>query len=259
MTIEHGGEMRERCGESAADGERTPLSAHSPSASIPEHYPIALFAWLSPGFPIGSFAFSHGLEYAVANGDIHSVETTYDWIAALLDHGGPRNDVIFVSIAMQAALRGDLRALREANELCLAMAGGSERLLETTAQGNAFMTIILESWSTPAFQRMSTEITGNVAYPIAIALAAAAYGMSIVPVLQGSALAIVQNLVSTAIRLSAIGQTGAQRIVCSLVSKVIALAAYAETSTLDDLGNAAFRSDIAAMKHETQQTRLFRS
>jgi urease accessory protein len=28
---------------------------------------------------------------------------------------------------------------------------------------------------------------------------------------------------------------------------------------LDDLGGAAFLSDIAAMAHETQETRLFRS
>jgi urease accessory protein len=32
-----------------------------------------------------------------------------------------------------------------------------------------------------------------------------------------------------------------------------------KTATLDDLGTATWRSDLAAMHHETQYTRLFRS
>jgi urease accessory protein len=37
------------------------------------------------------------------------------------------------------------------------------------------------------------------------------------------------------------------------------LAQEAAEASLDDLGGCAFRSDIAAMRHETQYSRLFRS
>ena len=67
------------------------------------------------------------------------------------------------------------------------------------------------------------------------------------------------NLTSAAIRLGAIGQTDGQRLLAQLAPRVVALARDAANSTLDDLGAAALRSDIAAMRHETQYSRLFRS
>jgi urease accessory protein len=36
-------------------------------------------------------------------------------------------------------------------------------------------------------------------------------------------------------------------------------AARARACPLDEIGSAAFRADIASMRHETQYTRLFRS
>jgi len=40
---------------------------------------------------------------------------------------------------------------------------------------------------------------------------------------------------------------------------VAATAKRALSASLDDLGSATFRADLASMRHETQYTRLFRS
>jgi urease accessory protein len=69
----------------------------------------------------------------------------------------------------------------------------------------------------------------------------------------------MSSLVSALVRLSALGQTDGQRVVAGLLPAIERLAVESEPSTLDDLGGAAFLSDIAAMAHETQYTRLFRS
>jgi urease accessory protein len=48
--------------------------------------------------------------------------------------------------------------------------------------------------------------------------------------------------------------------VLALLEPVVAVTARrALTATLDDLGSATFRADLASMRHETQYTRLFRS
>ena len=60
-------------------------------------------------------------------------------------------------------------------------------------------------------------------------------------------------------RLGPIGQTGGQKILAALLPEIRALAREASRASLADLGGAAFRSDIAAMRHETQYSRLFRS
>ena len=72
-------------------------------------------------------------------------------------------------------------------------------------------------------------------------------------------LALLAGAVSAVVRLGPIGQTAGQKILAALLPRVRALAREASRSTLADLGGCAFRSDIAAMRHETQYSRLFRS
>jgi len=56
-----------------------------------------------------------------------------------------------------------------------------------------------------------------------------------------------------------LGQTDSQRVLAALELVVAATGARALAATLDDLGSATFRADLAGMRHETQYTRLFRS
>ena len=51
---------------------------------------LALLAWTSPAFPTGSFACSHGLEWAVEAGDVRDEATLLAWIEDLLAHGSGR-------------------------------------------------------------------------------------------------------------------------------------------------------------------------
>lgn len=236
-------------------------SVEVPAAETSQaHSALPLFAWLSPSFPVGSFAFSHGMEWAVHRGDVRDLETTAAWIGALLNHGSLRNDTVLASCAWLAVRSEDAEGLRDAAELGLALAGCRERHLETSAQGTAFVTALKTAWMTPkiawALEALRTE---EIAYPVALAIGGAGHGIDRHPLLEAFALALVQNLVSAAIRLSVIGQSDGQRAIASLMPSARRLAAEAEAATLDNLGGAAFHSDIAAIKHETQYTRLFRS
>lgn len=218
-----------------------------------------LLIWLSPAFPVGSFAFSHGLEWAVQAGHVANVATVIVWLDALLEHGGMRNDAIFAAHAWRAVHARDTQALTEVNELALAMSGSKERYLETTAQGNAFVTIIRGAWCAPAFDWGVATLRGDIAYPVAVGVAAAAHAISLHDMLRSFALAQVQNLVSAVIRLSVIGHTDGQRAIATLLPVIGRTALAAEAATLDDIGGAVFQSDIAALRHETQYSRLFRS
>ncbi|CFX18985.1 Urease accessory protein UreF [Candidatus Filomicrobium marinum] len=236
-------------------------SINVPAAETSQgHSALPLFAWLSPSFPVGSFAFSHGMEWAVHQGTVRDLETTRAWIGALLTHGSLRNDVILASCAWSSVRATDAAGLREAAELAVALSGCRERHLETSAQGTAFVTALKTAWMTPkiawALEALRTE---EIAYPVALAIGGAGHAIERHPLLEAFALALVQNLVSAAIRLSVIGQSDGQRAIASLMPSARRLAAEAEVATLDDLGGAAFHSDIAAIKHETQYTRLFRS
>lgn len=219
-----------------------------------------LYVWLSPSFPVGSFAFSHGMEWAVHEGQVRDAATAADWIGTLLDRGSLRNDVIIGGCAWRAVDAEDRGELRDIAELSLALAGGKERYLETSVQGSGFIAALKSAWMTPRIAWACDALEGaDVSYPVALAIGAAGHRITRGAMLDAFALALVQNLVSATIRLSVIGQTDGQRVIASVMPKVRALARGAGTATIDDLGGAAFRSDIAAIKHETQNTRLFRS
>jgi urease accessory protein len=108
-------------------------------------------------------------------------------------------------------------------------------------------------------ERLRSAWPGPIAYPVAVGVAAAGHGLPLEDALEAFGLGFVANLVSAAVRLGIVGQTDGQRVTAALVPAIRALASFAQGATQDDLGGAAFRSDLAALKHETQYTRLFRS
>ena len=220
---------------------------------------LPLFLWLSPAFPVGSFAYSHGLEWAVEAGDVVDADTLAGWLADLAAFGAPRADAILFVAAHRAAGAADWRALNDVNELAIALAGSSERRLETTAQGAAFRLAAGAAWDCEPLAHVPERDGGPIAYPIAVAAAAAGHAMARERAVAAFVVALFANLVSAAVRLSVVGQTDGQRALAGILPALEAMAHEAAGATLDDLGAAAFRSDIAAMRHETQYSRLFRS
>jgi len=213
--------------------------------------------WLSPAFPVGSFAYSQGLEWAVESGDIHDARSLGGWLVDLLTCGAPRADAILFAECFRAAIAEDWTALAEANTLAVALANSAERRLETTAQGSAFVLAARAAWDCEPLRQLVLE--ERIAYPAAVAAAAAGHGLPLEASLQAFILAQIAAAVSAVVRLGPIGQTEGQRIQATLIPRIRALAREASGSSLTHLGSCAFRSDIAAMRHETQYSRLFRS
>lgn len=220
---------------------------------------LPLLVWLSPSFPVGSFAYSHGIEWTVETGDVKDAETCAAWIADLVEFGGAWSDAVLLAAAHRAVGQGDDAALRDIAELAAALAPSKERRLETLKQGDAFLLAIGNAWSCAAVDRFAKVWNGETAFPVAVGVASAGHKLALLPTIEAYLLAFVTNLVSAAVRLVPLGQTDGTKIIARLAPLVREVAARAARSTLDDIGGAAFRSDIASMRHETQYTRLFRS
>jgi urease accessory protein len=218
-----------------------------------------LIAWLSPAYPVGAFSYSSGIEWAVEAGDITDAAALRDWLTVMLTDGGGFADAVLFAHAHRAAESGDDKALRAAAELAAALAPSKERHLETTAQGNAFVEATRAAWACEALDRLKNIWDGPVAYPVAVAAAAAGHGVALAPALAAYLQALAANWVSAGVRLVPLGQTDGQRVLAALEPVIAASAQRAPRVALDDLGSAAFRADLAGARHETQYTRLFRS
>lgn len=220
---------------------------------------LPLLAWLSPAFPVGSFAYSHGIEWAYEAGDVTDAASAEQWIADLLECGGPWSDAVLLASAHRAAGAKEYDVLCEVSEFAAALAPSKERRLETMAQGEAFMSAVGAAWPNKALEKIIGATGTEVAYPVAVGVAAAAHEIPLRMTLESYLLAVVSNFVSAAVRLIPLGQTDGTKIVAKLTPLVREIASRAMRSSLGDVGGAAVRSDITSMKHETQYTRLFRS
>jgi urease accessory protein len=218
-----------------------------------------LMTWLSPSFPVGAFSYSSGIEWAVEAGDIHDAASLRDWLSSMLADGPGFCDGVFLAHAHRAAASRDDAGLREVAELAAAFVPSRERHLETSAQGRAFIEIARAAWSGDGLDRMVSCCDGTIVYPVALALVSAAHAIPLAPAMHAFLHALTSNWISAAARLIPLGQTDSQRVLASLEPIVVSAARRALAASLDQLGSATFRADLASMRHETQYTRLFRS
>jgi urease accessory protein len=217
-----------------------------------------LMTFLSPAFPVGAFSYSSGIEWAVEASDITDAASLRDWLSAMLVDGSGFCDAVFVAQAHRAMNLDDMAALRELAELAAAFVPSRERQLETTTQGKAFIEITRAAWNCNGLDDAVAQCD-TIIYPIAVGLVSAAHGIPLASALHAFLHALVSNWISAGSRLIPLGQTDSQRVLAALEHVVAATAARARAASLDDLGSATFRADLASLQHETQYTRLFRS
>lgn len=204
-----------------------------------------LHSWFSPAYPIGAFAYSHGLEQAILAGEVTTADALRDWLAAQLRFGAARSDAVLLSLAWrEIETVDDLAALAEA------LAASAERHQETMAQG-------------AAFARVTRDVHGvavpDAAYPVAVGVAAQRMALPLEAALRFYLNAYVANLVSAAVRFMPLGQTAGQQVVAGLFPVVEAAVAEALTATCDDVGTFVPSADLSAIEHETLQVRIFRT
>jgi len=211
-----------------------------------------LLTWLSPAFPVGSFAWSQGLETAIADGRVADSASLKDWIGGSLAHGGLRTDAIV--LAQGHAGHRDAARLGEIAELALALTAASERHFETTLTGETFG-IAARAWPSDVFARLPQPCP----YPVAVGAIAAAQDIGLEAALIGYLTAAAHAQVSVAVRLVPLGQTAGLQVMAGLETALAVLATAAANASLDDIGGIAYAADIAQMRHETLGTRIFRS
>ncbi|TPN84376.1 urease accessory protein UreF [Mesorhizobium sp. CU2] len=213
---------------------------------------LRLMAWLSPAFPVGGFSYSHGLERAVQDGLIANRRDLAQWLETLVEMGSGWNDAVLFAEAWRCAR--DDGDLAEVAALAEALAGSQERHLETMLQGAAFLKAA-SAWPSPGLERLPADCP----YCVAVGAVAGDHGIGLRDALSAFLQAFFSNLVQAAIRLGVVGQVDATALLAGFESPALSTAARAAASSVDDLGGSAFISDITAMRHETQYSRLFRS
>ena len=203
--------------------------------------------WLSPAYPVGAFAYSHGLDSAVETGAIGSVDDLRLWLEDLLTRGAGYSDPILLIAAYRSRDAEDLQGI---DQMARAFAPSKERLAETDLQGAAFCQ------TTAA---ISGHEIANLTYPVALGYAARLHNLPLDVTVHMYLHAFASNLVAAAQRLMPVGQVEGQRLLSALAPLIAKAAQDAQTTEINDLSGCCFLADISSMQHETQYSRMFRS
>lgn len=228
------------------------------AAEMPPLALCRLLTWLSPAFPVGSFAFSHGLEAAVEEGLIRTGDDLGGWIAVILTHGAGLSDAVFLCHAWRSAAAGG-DGLTAAADVAAAFRAAAELALESEALGEAFIKAIEAGWPSLHAEAGLAGVGRPLTYPVAVGAAGAAAGIPLPALATAYLQAFAANLVAAGVKLIPLGQSEGLRVLARLEPVVLACAEAAEALPLSEVGGAAWLADWSAVRHETLYTRLFRS
>lgn len=206
---------------------------------------LTLVQWLSPAFPTGAYANTHGLDFEIAAGRVASASKLAEWLPQVLTYGAGWQDAVLLVHALDPG--ADLAAL---TGFARALAPWAERLRETVEQGTAFAR---------ATSALTERELSPCLMPIAVGQAARSLGLPIQQVIALYLHGFTANLVSAAVRFVPLGQTEEQRVLAGLHPLIQSHAAKAVTASLEDVTTSTLRADLAAMGHETMLTRRFRT
>lgn len=202
---------------------------------------LTLVQWLSPAFPVGSYAYSQGLEQAITQGQVRDMASLTDWITAVLTHGAGRMDAILLAHG---------RAGEDLGDLAYAYAASAERAAEMRDQGAAFGQVVAS---------LTGQAQPPLPYALAVAHASRALDLTDGQVIALFLQALAAQLISAAVRFVPLGAAEGQKVLTRLAPLISQLAETCATAPLSALSSVTLGADQAAMRHETLDVRIFRS
>lgn len=209
-----------------------------------------------PSLPVGAYAYSQGLEYAVEAGWVHDRRSAADWVSGLLTSTLAGFDLPLLRRLYAAWSEDADGRVRTLERWVLAGRESQELRAEELDLGAALLRLLVDLGI--ASDRCLDSATER-GYLSAFALAATRCSLSERIMLASYCFAWLEHQTSAVTRLVPLGQTDGQRVLSACLERVEGVIEASFEIADDDLGAVAPGQAIASALHETQYTRLFRS
>ena len=199
-----------------------------------------LQVWFSSSFPIGSYAYSHGLEALIDHKKIKNKDDVKEFLDALLFYGTLRNDYIFIKSIYKD---------EEVNELILASASSKERQIEMLDMGNSFRKIMKDSWE--------LSLPENTSFIYCLAKAGLHFNIKFDDLIKFYLQSFISNLINVCVKHIPMSQKDGQSLNVIFINQIQEFLSHSDKLTLKDIGTTFFIGDIFAIKHEYLDSRIY--
>jgi len=215
---------------------------------------LRLLQLSSVSLPVGGYAFSQGMEFAIDKGWVKKKTDVADWIGLQMETSVARVDLPILRLCMTAALQQDSARLIELNDLALACRETKELRLNDTAMGEALLRLMTSLDIETPFDRSE-----DISFVSLFALAANHWKIDVELAALGFAWSWLENQVAAATKLVPLGQTQAQELLGELQDSIQQAIRLSTQVDEERIGAGLPMISIASAQHETQYSRLFRS
>ena len=223
---------------------------------------LSLLQLSDPTLPIGGYAHSSGLETYVQQGIVNNADKAKNFVKEMLTRNLQYTDAAFVSLAFDAAHRGDFTKIIELDEECSAV-----KLPKEMRQASEKLGIRLIKIFQPACKneitdqyRIAIQLQNAAGhYCIAFGLFAVALGIDKKDALTGFYYNAAVGFVTNSVKLIPLGQQDGQEILFSLQPLIEQLVENTMAPDKDLLGLCCAGFDISCMQHEQLYSRLYMS
>lgn len=219
-----------------------------------DHGLLRLLQLSSVSLPVGGYAFSQGMEYAIDKGWVTKPAQVADWTQLQLLQSLARVDLPVLRLAMAAWAQRDEARIVELNDLILACRETKELRLNDTAMGEALARLLRSLEIETPFVRLE-----DISFVVLFAIAATHWQVECDSAALGFSWSWLENQIAAATKLVPLGQTQAQLLLGELQPTLSEAIALSKTIDEDDIGAGLPAVAIASCLHETQYSRLFRS
>jgi urease accessory protein len=213
----------------------------------------------SPALPVGAYAYSQGLEWAVESGVVHNEASTLMWIGNLLEWNMGRFEAPLLAQMLRACNAQDAEKIAQLNTRYLAGRETAELRAESLQMAYSLVQLLTELGEDGAPALLLARTLTTPMFPAVWACAAASWQIEEVEALTAYLWSWVENQTMAAIKAVPLGQAAGQRIMFALGAHIAPTAERAQRLPEADYSNFAPGFAIACSRHETQYSRLFRS
>ena len=217
---------------------------------------LRLMQLCSPMLPVGAYAYSQGLEFAVSSGWIKDDNATSLWIHGLLENALANLDVPLLSRLHKAWLVNDKKNVLYWNDYLFASRDSAELQAEEVQLAHALARLLGDLGISEAVEWRENS---RICFLTLFSLGIVHWKIPINDASWGYLWMWAENQVLAAIKLVPIGQTSGQKILSSVIEIIPKLVSTGLSLKDEDIGYTAPGQGIASALHETQYTRIFRS
>jgi urease accessory protein len=219
------------------------------------HALLRLCHLVSPALPVGAYAYSQGLEYAVHAGWVHDEATSLAWLLGLSRHALGTLDLPILLRLYHAWSVTDIKAVHRWNAQLVASRESSELRAEDLHLGRALARILAEL----GIEEASVWQQRACSYATLFARAAVQWKIPASDALNGYLWSWSENQVLAAVKLVPLGQSAGQRLLNALIGTIPGIVAAATSLADEEIGVGVVSQALASSLHENQYSRLFRS